>query len=1043
MKTKFKNIFFLILVILINTVNLTAQKYMNKGDKYFNRNLFEEAIPYYQKEIEKGPYQAKLASREKLADCYRLTGRFFEAEEMYEYLMKQNKRRKKPEYFLNYAKSLKSSAKYEEAAEQFMIYIEKVPDDPMGPVFLESCYRAQAWLDQEIEYIVKNFEQVNTPDSDFSPVYYKDGIVFSSSREGSEKKFISLSDEITVIRMDLYFQNLLRDQGEYKEIVGLKDLNSHLHDAAPTFSKDGSEVYFSRSITGKKDKKTNSIMNSLQIFHSSMEPDGSWREPRSAFDFNSTTYSVGQPSLSSDGKKIYFVSDMPGGYGGTDIYYCEKQKNNSWGEPKNLGEEVNSFGHELFPYIHGTDTLYFSSDTHPGMGKLDLFRSVRDGKRWKEISNLKPPLNSIGNDFGITMNQNQETGFFSSDRFNGTGAEDIYSFMKFRPTELMVCGDELRIPDSELYDGITHKIKEKEAEEQEIMQAQDGQFTYPVETGKVYELVSRKDGFFHNKIYLVMRAGSGGQAVSTIISKNHPVRVSRLFIEQETSTVNRTGGRTDTVLVEKPLKDNLVTLMTDEEKIEEGVTDASGLVLFSTILEAGPAYHIEAHMSEQARELHVKAGKTEISGEVRYQETGLLVEGARILLLEDGFPEQEVTTSANGEFRFMAAPDRKFSVLAAKEGYPHEELPVPDLSKGKAGGIILVLQKKGETTTSENKAVVSVTAYNPMKASVTIIGTVRDEQSAKSLEGSLVYLLEDGFPEQEVKTGADGEFSFKMTPGMDYALLAVKRGYFYQSVELSPKNPDNISEKRIDIGLSLIKEERVVQLDQMSFADDGTTLQTGSMKELFKLKEFMKINPSLRIEVGAFSGGNLGADKSRKVSQMRAESVCSYLKKNSIGQDRVWARGLGSSDHEYGAGDPDIKSDMIVGFQVLGKGPQISAAADTELTEASLTQADTVWNIIFSVQIGAYRKTVKSSLVEKYRKIAGDNRFNQFTDNRGLTLFQVGGLFEFGEADKLRNEMLEKGIQEAFVVAYNNDERMSITKARRVTRDPLLTIIDP
>ena len=1003
------------ILFLVGPGELRAQKYMNKGDKYYDRNLFNEAIPYYQKEIEKGPYQAKMASREKLADCYRLTGRFFEAEEMYEYLMKQNKKRRKPEYFLNYAKSLKSSAKYEEAAEQFRIYIEAVPDDPMGPVFLESCYLAQAWLDEEVDYDVKNISQVNTPQSDFAPVYCGGGLVFSSSREGSEKKFISFSDEIDVTRMDLYFMDLSREQGEYSEIVNLKDLNSYLHDGAPTFSVDGKEVYFSRSITGGKDKKTNSMMNSLQVFHSKKKADGQWEEPRSAFAFNDLSYSVGQPSLSSDGKRIYFISDMPGGYGGTDVYYCDMRESGTWGPPKNLGEEVNTFGHELFPYIHGKDTLYFSSDTHPGMGKLDLFFTVRHGKSWEKVTNLKPPLNSIGNDFGITMNGSQDAGFFSSDRFNGTGAEDIYSFTRPRPMEFMICEDELRIADRELFDGITHKIKEKDAPELEAMVSGKGYFRYPVETGKVYEVVSRKDGFFYNKTYVVMRAGSiPGQAISTIISKNHTLTASRLF-NKENETVR---------------------LMTDEMQIEEKQTNPSGLVAFETLLDAGPAYHIELFRPEPAQPLAVLedkptsepeatlAEKIQIRGQVKYKHDGSAVDGARILLLEDGFPEQEISTGPAGAFSFNAIPGSTYSVLAVKEGCPHTEKTVPGLLEDDEHELVLMIEKQAESATT-------TTAFNPIQSSVLIQGSVRDLNSSLPLSGARVYLLEKGFPEQEIESDADGRFKFDAMPGMDYTLLALKKGYFYSTIEIDDDN---------SIDLPAIEEEKFVGMENMDFNENGYDLSSGSMKELFKLNEFMLINPAVRVEVGAFSQDKLGSDKSRKESQLRAESVCAYLKNNDITQDRVWARGLGSMSNPQ-ATDPGQQQALPstkVGFKVLGTSQPDVDLESMELAEVAGERQDTVWNIIFSVQIGAYRKTVKSTVVEKYRRSAGYHRFNQFIDNRGLTLFQVGGFIEFGEADRLKEEMLKSGVAEAFVVAYNSDERMSITKARQITNDPLL-----
>jgi len=387
---------------MLQVSETAAQKYMNEGDRYFDRNLFEEAIPHYLKELEKGKsYTVKNEARVKLASCYRLTGRFLEANEIYQKIVYASNRNNKSENVLSYANSLKSSALYEEAAEQFKQYIQLEPLDPMGPIYLESCYMAQEWLNEEDEFFVMNHEMFNTVESDFAPVYYDDGIVITSSREGSLRKFINLSDISNEAATDLYYINLLIPPDAQPEMTNMEGLNTFVHDGSATFSRNGNEVYFTRTVMGKKDRKTNMILNSLQVYHSRKDPAGNWSEPVSAFSFNSSKYSIGQPSLSADGKTIFFMSDMPGGFGETDIYYSEKQDDDSWGEPINTGRNINTFGHEIAPFIHGNDTLYFSSDTHPGMGKLDIFMSVKKDGVWGKVSNMKTPINSIGDDFGI------------------------------------------------------------------------------------------------------------------------------------------------------------------------------------------------------------------------------------------------------------------------------------------------------------------------------------------------------------------------------------------------------------------------------------------------------------------------------------------------------------------------------------------------------------------------------------------------------------------------------------------------------------------
>ena len=262
----YKGIWIFILLIFLSE-GILAQKYLNEGNKYFDRNMFEEAIPYYLKEMDKGRhYKSKVEAREKLANCYRLTGRFLEANEMYKKIVDRSGRYHKSEHILNYANSLKSSALYAEAAEQFKKYMKLEPDDPMGEIYLQSCDMAQKWLDEEKEYFVMNFDELNTERSEFAPCYFKDGIVFTSEREDSKKKFISFNSLGNEVRTDLYYVDLIHTADDDYSVKNLERLNSFLHDGSATFSRDGKTVYFTRTVMGDKNRKTNVVLNSLQVF---------------------------------------------------------------------------------------------------------------------------------------------------------------------------------------------------------------------------------------------------------------------------------------------------------------------------------------------------------------------------------------------------------------------------------------------------------------------------------------------------------------------------------------------------------------------------------------------------------------------------------------------------------------------------------------------------------------------------------------------------------------------------------------------------------
>ncbi|MFN5844064.1 MAG: OmpA family protein, partial [Flavobacteriia bacterium] len=207
------------------------------------------------------------------------------------------------------------------------------------------------------------------------------------------------------------------------------DINGQFHEGPATFSNDGNTVYFTRSNYYKKKMVINEDdENNLKIFKSTLI-DGKWKNLED-FPYNSDDYSVGHPSLSDNGKIMFFVSDMPGGFGGTDIYKSTYE-NGTWSKPENLGNEINTEGNEMFPYVHADGTLYFSSDAHNSMGGLDVFITYYNGLRWAKPENLNYPLNSIKDDFGFSINSDNITGFVSSSR---TKSDKMYSFEKNPPT---------------------------------------------------------------------------------------------------------------------------------------------------------------------------------------------------------------------------------------------------------------------------------------------------------------------------------------------------------------------------------------------------------------------------------------------------------------------------------------------------------------------------------------------------------------------------------------------------------------------------------
>lgn len=538
-------------IFVLSTIFALAQRNAEKGDKYFYQNQFTDAIKYYQLDAKSKNKKVAEHAMLRLADCYRITGEFELAEKAYQKFLK--KFRKNPLSYLNYGLSLKASAKYAEAKVQFEEYIKMNPTDQMGPVYLQSCDSAQKWLDETLGKEVKNISQLNTNESEFSPVILDDKIYFSSSREGSKSALISFDGGGNINRMDIYstiYSHLLKSEIPKKGISSVKGINTPAHEGSPTFSADGMEMYFARTIKGKRDKKTNDIVSTLQVFYSKKDSLGNWSVPISAFEFNSSLYSIAQPSLSKDGKVIYFMSDMPGGYGKTDIYYSVKDKDNKWTKPKNAGRNVNTFSHELFPYLASDSTLYFSSSGHPGMGQLDIFRATYRENTWQNIENLKPPFNSIGSDFGICFDQSNARGLFSSDRFNGVGGEDIYSFSYDKPTNFILTADSLHLFNSVVYDDVKYKLENKTDSSTIELNLSKPFIAFKLDNNKDYMLTAKKNGMPINKIEIRKQQDTIANTLQyTILSESLDVIFSYKIGKEKAQLLvsDANGGELETI----------------------------------------------------------------------------------------------------------------------------------------------------------------------------------------------------------------------------------------------------------------------------------------------------------------------------------------------------------------------------------------------------------------------------------------------------------------------------------------------------------------
>lgn len=429
-----RNIYSSLLLLLFVAVGAHAQTGKLKQAQQKMDNLdYIGAIEIYNEVLEKSD---DATAKINLAEAYRKINDTANAEFWYGQVVRLPQA--EPIHKLYYGMMLQRNGKCDVAKDWYQQYVDISPDDQRGQYLLRACdYEEELMTKSSGIFEVKNCD-FNSASDDFSPFFYKAGLVFTSERDTNP--IVRRTHNWTGNPfLELYYVDA-KQQGNKENGCGnfsfgrpekfSNEINTKYHDASVAFSKNGEEIFLTRNnfLDGKKGVDDAGIMR-LKIFYARSEGEGKWGELQS-LPFNSDEYSVMHPALSISAEKLYFASDMPGGFGGMDLYVSEKESGR-WGPPANLGPEINTEGHELFPTVGPDGKLYFASDGHIGLGGLDIFYATDKGQStWTTPENMGYPINTVADDLGMVFNEEGTCGFFSSDREGGVGNDDIYLFKK-------------------------------------------------------------------------------------------------------------------------------------------------------------------------------------------------------------------------------------------------------------------------------------------------------------------------------------------------------------------------------------------------------------------------------------------------------------------------------------------------------------------------------------------------------------------------------------------------------------------------------------
>ncbi len=480
-----------------------------RADQAFEMQQYNEALKFYRRAYNR-------VRRKDRAEGIRV---IFQTAMSYHYL---NDHRRAEAWFrravrMNYpdpravlylAETLVQNEKYDEALEQFKRYAERVPDDWRGPRGIKAIEKARELMEEPTDYEVEAVRILNSREDDYTPAFadHRAGsMVFASGRDdalGGSKDlwtgqqhtsfFISFQD-----RAGNWSRPVLLDEGP---------INTEYNEGAPAVNASGTKMYFTRCV------RSPDVSMGCRIFAAERQGPN-WIEPREIQLTRDSSVTVGHPAISPDDRELYFVSDMPGSIGTKDIWVVRRNTpNDTFGEPENLGPVINTPGNEMFPYVRQDGTLYFSSDGHPGLGGLDIFMSQKTPEGWTEPENLGVPINSPGDDFGITFAVGGEQGFFSSNR-PGSRGYDIYSFY-LAPPEFSISGLVRDDSTKALLQNATVQLVGSDGTLTQVTTNREGRYLldkYVVRDNNIYDLLVSREGYFSTRGQVSTRAESSSK----------------------------------------------------------------------------------------------------------------------------------------------------------------------------------------------------------------------------------------------------------------------------------------------------------------------------------------------------------------------------------------------------------------------------------------------------------------------------------------------------------------------------------------------------
>lgn len=561
----------LLSTLLIANIEAKSQYILKEADAQFELFNFEKASQLYTEAYQK---KKTLKATERLAECYRLMRDFKQAASWYAILVETEG--VKPEAFRWYAEMLRNNAKYSEAKEQFTKYGQMMQGANEGQLlqivnWKKSCDSAIKWMQNPKKVTIVNERALNSTQSDWAPVIYNTGLVFTSDRTTNEapkaktsRPFLNFDnsqkpDKNTYGWSGSNYLSLYQYQPGANSVTPFPlKAHSDFHVASTTFNSAETEMYFTLTRIPTNLDRVKGKPSTINIeIYSSKKEGSQWSKPEPFRYNNVQEWSVGDPFLTGNGKMLFFVSDMAGGKGGTDIYFCERMDNGQWGKAINL-VSVNTAGNERSPNVYD-GYFYFSTDDGIGLGGLDIHRGKLNNKGIINVENMGYPINSAQDDFAF-LPTGKLKGYFASNREGGVGQDDIYSFIEQERIRLILKGKAFNKETNSPLANAVVTIKGGNGTPIKVQTNDDGSFKFDLEENADYDLIAERTNFRSATANFTTKGLTNTKAIEQLvylspIVVDQPIRIENIYYDFDKANIRPDAAKELDKLV-KIMKEN-------------------------------------------------------------------------------------------------------------------------------------------------------------------------------------------------------------------------------------------------------------------------------------------------------------------------------------------------------------------------------------------------------------------------------------------------------------------------------------------------------